>query len=122
MGGEQSGHIVLRDYLDIGDGIFTALRILETIYQTNNLDMISFKKCPQISINLPVAVKKDLTAEPLASIIEESKAQLHAGRIIVRYSGTENLLRVMVEDDSHDHAQQIANLLAQTLHKTLSTP
>lgn len=122
LGGEQSGHIVLRDYLEIGDGIFTALRILQTLHHTNNWDMVTFDKYPQILINLPVAVKKDLESEPLASIIEESKAQLHAGRIIVRYSGTENLLRVMVEDDSHDHAQHIANVLARSLHKTLSIP
>lgn len=115
LGGEPSGHIIMRDYLESSDGIVTALRIMEAIMHTNNYDMNTYKKFPQILINVPIKVKKDLNNREISNIIENYKQQLHAGRLLIRYSGTENLLRVMVEDDSYDHAQYIAQQLAQEL-------
>lgn len=120
LGGEQSGHIIMRDYLDTGDGIFTALRVMETLLLTNNWDMITFQRYPQILLNIPVTTKQDLTSPPLAALIAQSQSQLHSGRIVVRYSGTENLLRIMVEDDQLHHAQSIGTCLAQALQKQLS--
>jgi phosphoglucosamine mutase len=120
LGGEQSGHIILRDYLPTGDGIFVALRLLETLIQTNNWDMETFIKYPQVSVNVPVTVKKDLKLAPFAQIIEEGQAQLHSGRLIVRYSGTESLLRITAEDISLATAQCVVNSLSQKLKKELS--
>lgn len=119
LGGEQSGHIILRDYLATGDAVFTALRLLEAIEITQNYAMDTFAHYPQVHINVPIHTKKDLGSQPLATLIEQSNAQLKSGRLVVRYSGTENLLRIMVEDHEIDHAQNIGTQLAHALEKEL---
>jgi phosphoglucosamine mutase len=120
LGGEQSGHIIVRDYLNTGDGIFTALRLLETFSITGNWLMQTFSPYPQVLINVPVFQKKDLSLPPFCSIIDEYENQLHAGRCVIRYSGTENLLRIMVEDDTLEHATFIGNALSHQLSKALN--
>jgi phosphoglucosamine mutase len=119
LGGEPSGHIILTDYLPTGDGIFAALRIAQTAQYTNNWALETFTKFPQVLMNVTVSQKKDLTASPLAEIISATQMKLGNGRILVRYSGTEPLLRIMAE--AHDYAvahdavtslcQQLVNLL-----------
>ncbi len=118
LGGEQSGHIIMRDYLDSGDGIFAALRVLESIIQTNNWDMESFTTYPQIQINVAIKEKKDLSIPPLADIITAHQKQIQ-GRLIVRYSGTENVVRIMVEDSDYDRALVVATDLSHELQKQL---
>lgn len=120
IGGEQSGHIILRDYLNTGDGIFTALRVLESIIGTNNWDMITFQKYPQVLINVPIKIKKDLTLPFFKTLIENHESQLHGGRLLVRYSGTESLVRVMVEDIDFNHAEIVAQNVSKELAKQLS--
>lgn len=115
LGGEPSGHIIARDYLNTGDGVFIALRVLETLLLLDNWDMKTFVKFPQIIINVPVEHKKDLTAEPLAQIIYANQQLLIEGRLVVRYSGTEHLLRIMIEDADYEHAQTIGNQLSKQL-------
>ncbi len=122
LGGEPSGHIIMNDYLGMGDGIATALRILETIQQTNNWSLHTFTKYPQTLINVPVNTKKDLTCSPLHEIITDYKAKLHDGRLLVRYSGTENLLRVMVEEKNNNHAQTICEQLSHNLAQEINKP
>jgi phosphoglucosamine mutase len=119
LGGENSGHIIMKDYMNSGDGIFASLRIMETILLTKNLELKTFKKIPQISINIPVNNKKDLTLHPYVQIIQKQKDLLKDGRIIVRYSGTENLLRIMVEDESKIIATHTAQMLAYELQEAL---
>lgn len=119
LGGEQSGHIIMRDYIPTGDGIFTALRVLEAIIFSDNWEINTFTKYPQLLINIPVLAKKDLTQHPLASIITDYKAQLPGGRFEIRYSGTENLLRVMIESDSITRANSIGSALASALKAEL---
>jgi len=120
LGGEQSGHTILRDYLKTGDGVMTALRVMETIIDANNMDMNTFKRYPQILINIPIKTRKDLTQEPLAGIIKKYEKQLHKGRIVVRYSGTENCARVMVEDYDEQNTKDIAHNLAAELQCALA--
>jgi phosphoglucosamine mutase len=120
LGGEPSGHIILRDYSPISDGVFVALRLMETLALTNNWNMNSFTKYPQILISIPITVKKDLETPPLSEIIAASKMQLHNGRLVVRYSGTENIVRIMVEDANLDHAQSIGKSLAAALKQELT--
>ncbi len=115
LGGEQSGHIIMRDYLNCGDGMYTALSILEAVIHTNNYDLDTFTRYPQVLINVPIMTKKDLTAEPYAAIISHYAKQLTYGRLEVRYSGTENLLRVMVESKDAIDATTIGNALVQEL-------
>lgn len=119
LGGEPSGHIICRDYLNSGDGIFTALKLLETMQLTGNEELITFNKYPQLIINIPITKKRDLTISPIADIIETSKAQLNNGRIIIRYSGTENLLRIMIENSDYDQAQSVGSHLSKELQKEL---
>jgi len=119
LGGEQSGHIILHDILNTGDGILVALKIIETLLYTNNWDFVTFDKYPQVLINVPVSCRKDLESEPLATIIAHAQSSLSAGRLVVRFSGTELLLRVMVEAASHTDAETIAYSIAHTLEKKL---
>lgn len=120
LGGEPSGHIILNNYLPTGDGIFTALKIIETLLLTDNWDMKTFIKFPQIIINIPVKHKKDLTTPPLSDVIAASSRKLTTGRLIVRYSGTEHLLRIMIEDDDIKHAESIGSLLSEQLLQEIS--
>ncbi len=119
LGGEQSGHIILHDYLPTGDGIATALRVIEGVLHTNNWSMHTFNAYPQKMINIPVVHKKDLKEPAIAAIIADYRKQLNSGRLCVRYSGTENLLRVMVEDRENDAVHRICSHLAQALAKEL---
>ncbi len=120
LGGEPAGHIILRDYLEVSDGIFTALRLAQILNETDNWDMHSFTKYPQILLNVPIAIKKDLTNPIIQNIITLHEKLLKAGRIVVRYSGTENLLRIMVEDETKEHALRVAHGLADLLQQQLS--
>lgn len=120
LGGEASGHIIVRDYLGTGDGVFNALRLLEAIQQTDNWQLTTFTKYPQIIINVPVTRKLQLDAEPIASLIAKSNATITQGRLVVRYSGTEPLLRIMIEEEHFEQAQAIGSQLAQQLKKELS--
>jgi len=120
LGGEASGHIIIKNYLNTGDGAFVALKVLESIIINNNWEMKTFPKTPQLLINVPIAQKKNLDHPPYTTIINNHKAKLIDGRIVVRYSGTENVLRVMVEDQTQDSTQIIAKHLSQQLQKELS--
>lgn len=120
VGGEPSGHIILRDFSDTSDGIFTCLRILETLILKKSWDVALFTHFPQIVINMPVKIKKDLTCSPYAQVIEKHRCQLEAGRLVVRYSGTEQLLRVMVEDTDKQKAETVGLLLSQELAENLA--
>lgn len=121
LGGETSGHIIISSHLNTGDGIFVALKTLESMFLNNNEEMRSFHKLPQIIINVPISKKKDLTQEPFCSIIKKYQQKLVDGRIVVRYSGTENLLRVMVEDLTESSTESIAHALSNELQKSLSS-
>lgn len=120
LGGEQSGHIILRDLINTGDGILVALKVLETIRLTEDLDMTSFDKFPQVLVNIKIKNKLDLDKSPIKDMIDAQKAKLKAGRILVRYSGTESLLRIMVESQSANEGKETADRLAQELGKYLN--
>lgn len=119
LGGEPSGHLILHDIVNTGDGILVALRLLEALCATNNWDMLTFERYPQVMINVPVAMRRDLETSPLKNIIANAQKDLPTGRILVRYSGTENVLRVMVETESKQHAHAVCQQLAQELSQAL---
>ena len=119
VGGEPSGHIIVRDYLGTGDGLFTALRIAEGCITKHNHELESFIKYPLVTVNIPVTVKKDLTTEPFAGVIKKYENKLPLGRLVIRYSGTEPLLRLVVEDRDPAHAHELAQQLSTTLQKML---
>ncbi|MGE0206276.1 MAG: phosphoglucosamine mutase [Candidatus Babeliales bacterium] len=120
LGGEDSGHIIMHDYLHTGDGIFTALRIMQTILLQDNWDMETFTKFPQIHTTIPILYKKDLNKPPFFEIITKSEELLGQGRLVIRYSGTEPVLRIMVEDNDCDNAQYICSSLSKQLQEQLN--
>ncbi len=121
LGGEPSGHIIMTNYLSSSDAIYTALRLLGIIITTNNWKLETFTHYPQINLNIPVTVKNPLDKPPLKNIIEAAQTELPDGRLIIRYSGTEPLLRVMVEGQDQKKVNQVAQTVAHKLKKELST-
>jgi phosphoglucosamine mutase len=102
LGGEQSGHIIFSDYLFTGDGLATALNVLRTMAGTGRAlaDLASdLTTYPQVLMNLRVKQKVDLRTLPsVAAVMSDVESRLAGnGRLLVRYSGTEPLLRVMLE-------------------------
>jgi phosphoglucosamine mutase len=124
LGGEQSGHIIFSDYLFTGDGLCTALNVLRTVALSGRSladlanDLVTY---PQILLNVRVREKVDLAAVPaVADAIARVEQRLDGqGRLVVRYSGTEPLLRVMLEGrDEHEvraWAQEIADVVKREL-------
>jgi phosphoglucosamine mutase len=118
LGGEQSGHIIFSDYLFTGDGLCTALNVLRTVAISGrtlaNLasDLVSY---PQVLLNVRVRERVDLSSVPaVAAAVARVEARVAGqGRLLVRYSGTEPLLRVMLEgkhaDEIHAWAQEIVD-------------
>src|SRR5437773_4564185 len=118
LGGEQSGHIIFSDYLFTGDGLCTALNVLRVTALTGRrlADLASdLTSYPQVLLNVHVREKADLDkVAPVADVIARVEARVaEHGRLLVRYSGTEPLLRVMLEgrheDEIRSWAQEIVD-------------
>ena len=124
LGGEQSGHIIFSDYLFTGDGLCTALNVLRTVAASGRsladlaADLTTY---PQILLNVRVREKVDLQGvPPVAAAIARVEARTAgAGRLLVRYSGTEPLLRVMLEGKDEREirawAQEIVDVVKEHL-------
>jgi phosphoglucosamine mutase len=102
LGGEQSGHVIFSDYSFTGDGLATSLHVLRTMAATGRElgDLAQdLPKCPQVLLNLRVDRKVDLRTIPsVVAVLDEVERRLAGhGRLLVRYSGTEPLLRIMLE-------------------------
>jgi phosphoglucosamine mutase len=124
IGGEQSGHIIFLEHNTTGDGVITALQLASIIMQTgkplSELKKI-MQKLPQVLVNVAV---KGINGWQEIPAISESIAKAEAelmdrGRILVRPSGTEPLIRVMVESDSSESASLIANGVAEVINREL---
>lgn len=127
LGGEQSGHTIFLDDCPTGDGLLTALRMLEVMTERGGRlsELVQgFTEFPQVLLNIPVVRKPDLAAFPeitdtLALIRELLK---NTGRIEVRYSGTEPLARVMVEAEDRKQVEKLARKMADVLARHLGHP
>lgn len=124
LGGEQSGHIIFYDHLPTPDGLLTALQILKVMKDTNcKLSELSqcMAKFPQILVNIKVKEKRPFEHLPgLEERLKHCNAKLKdKGRILLRYSGTELLARVMVEGMSHALIEDIANSLAEHIRQEI---
>ena len=124
LGGEQSGHIIFLDYLPTPDGLLTALQLLQVMRDTGRtLSELAqcMSKFPQILVNVKVKEKRPF--EELHSLnqrLQHCQKQLGGqGRILLRYSGTERLARVMVEGRDKDLINNIANSLAEEIKTEL---
>jgi phosphoglucosamine mutase len=125
LGGEQSGHIIFRDGdATTGDGLMTALRVMEIMARTGRAlaDLVrDLKVFPQTIKNVRVREKVPFDQVPeVQSAIEVAQHELDGnGRVVVRYSGTEALARVMVEAESEEKMTRIASAIAGSIQDTL---
>jgi phosphoglucosamine mutase len=126
LGGEQSGHIIFSDYLFTGDGLCTALNVLRTMTLTGRTlgelasDLVTY---PQVLLNVRVRERADLGSVPaIAKAIQRVEAQVAGrGRLLVRYSGTEPLLRVMLEGRDHDEIRGWAEEIVEVVKRELGS-
>ncbi len=115
LGGEPSGHIIMADHCLSSDGLFCALRILEIMQQNQNHLMESFTRFPSSLKSIIITHKKNLDEGICAQLINDAKANLQSGRLIVRYSGTEPLVRILAEAQDGNHASLVVDELAKNL-------
>jgi len=124
LGGEQSGHIIFSEYLFTGDGLCTALNVLRTVALTGRTlsslaaDLQTF---PQVLLNVRVREKANLeSVPPIAAAIARVQARVAGqGRLLVRYSGTEPLLRVMLEGRDQTEIQRWAEEIVDVVKQHL---
>ena len=127
LGGEQSGHVIFRrEDRWSGDGLYTALRVLEVMRRTGRplSDLArGIEKYPQRLINVEVSSKPPLAevGDLLAATAEAEASFGGAGRVVLRYSGTESLLRVMVEGRDGDQVEAVATRLAEQARELLGS-
>jgi phosphoglucosamine mutase len=125
LGGEQSGHIIMRDFANTGDGLLTALQLMSVMAKSKkSLKELAkiMVRFPQVLINVDGVNKANLTtSKAIAAAIGDNESKLGAnGRILLRASGTEPLVRVMVEAESEVVAGEIAKTLATLVRLELS--
>jgi phosphoglucosamine mutase len=124
LGGEQSGHVIMRDLANTGDGILTALQLLQEVVRTGKslqelaATMVRF---PQVLINVKDVAKDKLPqSSVIADAVKAAESRLgDSGRVLLRASGTEALVRVMVEASSDSLAQEVAQQLADVVKNEL---
>jgi phosphoglucosamine mutase len=124
IGGEQSGHVIFSDHLFTGDGIATALNVMRVMAETGReladlaAELVSY---PQVLVNVRVKEKKELRSVPaIAASMDRIEEQLAGqGRLLVRYSGTEPLLRVMIEGKDQQEIQGWAREIADSVKQHL---
>ena len=120
IGGEQSGHVIMRDYANTGDGILTALQLIQEVVRSGKTlaelaaSMVRF---PQVLINVKDVAKEKLDGSTvIAAAVKKAQDELGSnGRVLLRASGTEALVRVMVEAQSDNIATNIAQQLADVV-------
>ena len=119
LGGEQSGHILFLDDATTGDGMLTALKMASIVSIAGPLDALvaDLKIFPQKIVNVPVKSKPPLESLPEVSrLLKEAEVALgNSGRIVLRYSGTERLARIMVEAEREDDVRRWTEALATAL-------
>ncbi len=126
FGGEQSGHIIFRDYCTTGDGTIVALQVINLMKQTGKkLSELAkvMPRLPQVLVNLEVEEKVPFEDLPnLRNKIEEARKELGPiGRVNVRYSGTQNLLRIMLEGESQETVDRNARAIAEEARRALAS-
>jgi phosphoglucosamine mutase len=126
LGGENSGHIICLDRTTTGDGIIAALQVLAAMVESERGvgDLLaSMEKYPQILINVQLDKQMDvMSLPPVQDAMQAAEQQLaDTGRILLRPSGTEPLIRVMVEGQDSTVVEQVANDLAAVVRSSLSS-
>jgi phosphoglucosamine mutase len=117
LGGEQSGHMIFLDHNTTGDGILAALQVLAImIHEDKKLSELKtiLDPFPQVLLNVPVSQKVDMTGIPaISKTVASCEKELgEKGRLVLRYSGTENIARVMIEGENKGRIEEMANTIA----------
>ena len=125
LGGEQSGHIIFREHGTTGDGLLAALQVLRVMLEDGRkLSELAglLRPFPQVLLNVPVREKRPLEACPLLRRAElAAERELSGrGRVLLRYSGTEPMLRVMLEGEDEDKVRALARSVAETAKAELA--
>jgi phosphoglucosamine mutase len=125
IGGEQSGHVILLDHANTGDGVLTGLHLLARVAETGKpLGELAavMRRLPQVLVNVKGVDKSRVRTSPqISEAVGVAEKELgEAGRVLLRPSGTESLVRVMVEAESHDLAESVAHRLAGVVRTALS--
>ncbi len=121
LGGEPGGHIIVQPGIASSDGAAAARWLLDTCTQINDYSLTSFIPHVQMQQSIPVSFKPDFTQHPKYHMVtKEIATHLQEGRAIIRYSGTEPLLRIMVEDKSAQTAHHALAILTKTMQTILS--
>ncbi|MCI5064467.1 phosphoglucosamine mutase [bacterium] len=126
LGGEQSGHTIFADVSTTGDGTLSALKIVEVMQRTGKpLSELAapFQRFPQKLLNVPVRKKPDLESLPsVTEAVSKVEGELgDQGRVLVRYSGTENKARVMVECEESEKCNELATTIASAIEREIGT-
>ena len=126
LGGEQSGHVIFTDAATTGDGLLTALNVMARM-ASSQLPLAELaavvQRLPQVLVNVQVTDRaRACEADPVKTALAQASAELgDRGRILLRPSGTEPLVRVMVEAGTHEHADEIARRLADVVARSGQT-
>ena len=126
LGGEQSGHVIMSDYHNTGDGMLTGLHLMLVMKKTGkSLSELlkDFKDYPQCLVNVPVADKKNWKKhQPILDVIAEVEKDMDGnGRVLVRPSGTQALLRVMAEGPTQEETDEYVNRIVKVVEKEMGT-
>ena len=117
LGGEASGHLIFKQFSTTGDGLIAALQVLNVIHHTKK-SLAQLKQCisfyPQVTQNVAVREKKDFKEmSSVMKIINQVNEKLaEKGRTLIRYSGTENKIRIMIEGENYQEIKQFADTIA----------
>ena len=125
LGGEQSGHVIMSDFATTGDGVLTAVHLASRMIETGRTlgDLATvMTRLPQVLINVPDVDKSRAETDPVlrAEIDAAAETLGNTGRVLLRQSGTEALVRVMVEAQTFEEAQSVAEHLAGVVKQTLA--
>ena len=122
LGGEPSGHVIFFDAATTGDGLLTAVRLLRVMAGSSFSKRCSkLRKCPQILVNIPVKIKPPIEKLAFEAVAAAHKELAGRGRLLVRYSGTENLCRVMVEGEDRALVDRLAASVSEAVRKEIAS-
>jgi phosphoglucosamine mutase len=124
LGGEQSGHVIIREFANTGDGVLTALALAQEVARSGkSLSTLAsaMHRFPQVLINVKDVAKEKLeSSHAISKAVKDAEQTLgDAGRVLLRASGTEPLVRVMVEASSDSLAKEVAEKLVKVVEQEL---
>lgn len=124
LGGEQSGHIIFSEYAPTGDGLLTLLQTLRVLISEKKPlhELAHLKPFPQVLVNVPVKEKRDVREVPeIVQAMEEAERRIAGrGRLLVRFSGTEPLLRIMLEGPDEGEIRALSASIAEATRRNLA--